>query len=139
MTVENKIILNTLICDDCTIGRMEVINKSLGSFYCFSLELPWVNNLTNISCIPDGVYRYKFRNSPSNGRVLELQNVEGRTYIQIHAGNFTRQIKGCILVGDSIKHIDGDSIPDVTNSKNTLALVLQYAGKEGEITINRWG
>lgn len=140
MTEEtNSITIDSMLQGDCTIGRMTVNNNTLGAFQCFTLELPWLNNITNISCIPAGTYKYKFRNSPSNGRVLELQDVEGRTYIQIHAGNFTRQILGCILVGESITFLDGDDIPDVTNSRNTLALVLQYAGKEGTITINRYG
>ena len=133
------ITLETVSYDDATIGRMRVNNSTLGDFQCFTLELPWLNNRTNISCIPAGTYEYKFRQSPSNGRVLELQDVDGRTYIQIHAGNYTRQILGCILVGDSVTFIDGDTIPDVANSRNTLALVLQYAGKSGTITIKRYG
>ena len=67
--------------------------------------------------------------------VLELLDVFGRTFIQIHSGNFTRQTKGCILVGDGIKWLDDDGTPDVTNSKNTLAKLLSLAGSMGEIHI----
>lgn len=116
--------------DDCTIGRLWINN-----FQCFTLELPNLDNQQDISCIPAGDYEYYFRNSPHNGDVLELRNVEDRSYIQIHAGNYTRQILGCILVGDGVKWLDGDSIPDVTNSKNTLKRLLKEAGTSGTIKI----
>ena len=110
---------------------------SIDHFKCFSLELPSINNEQDISCIPSGTYDYYARNSPSNGLVLELRAVPNRRYIQIHSGNFTRQILGCILVGDSIKYLDSDQIPDVTNSKATLRKVLELAGKSGKIKIRR--
>lgn len=132
----NKIIIDSVKYEDCTLGRIDVQGPS-GRFRCFSLELPWLNNRTDISCIPEGEYKYFARTSPSNGQVLELADVPDRTYIQIHAGNYTRQIRGCILVGDSIRYLDDDFIPDVTNSRNMLAEVLRYAGKEGTIEIRR--
>ena len=63
--------------------------------------------------------------SPKNGHVLELIDVPNRTFIQIHKGNFTYQIEGCILVGDGVKWLNGDSIPDVTNSTKTLEKLLE--------------
>ena len=76
-------------------------------------------------------------NSPSKGLVLLLHDVPNRTYIEIHAGNFTRQILGCILVGDGIKYLDNDTIPDVTNSKNTLNKLIDLISGETEIEITR--
>lgn len=104
---------------DCTLGRL-----SFGNFKCFTLELPWNNNLNDISCIPEGKYEAFKRKSPKNGLCVELKSVKGRTNIQIHSGNYTRQIEGCILTGDSIKYLDNDGIPDVTNSRNTLDKML---------------
>lgn len=115
---------------DCTLGIFTV-----DKFRCFSLELPDNDNQQDISCIPEGTYGYYLRNSPKNGLILELKLVINRDYIQIHSGNFTRQILGCILVGESIKYLDSDSIPDVTNSKATLKKVLAAAGKSGKIEI----
>lgn len=128
------IILESMSYDDCTMGRMWC-----KGFQCFTLELPWLNNLTSISCIPAGVYDYFFRESPSNGNVLELKDVPNRTYIQIHAGNYRRHTEGCILVGDRFMFIDGDSVPDVGNSKNTLGELLKVAGAEGQIEVRRHG
>ncbi len=115
---------------DCTIGRMNI-----KGFQCFTLELPDIDNQRNISCIPEGEYEYKLYQSPKHGTVLHIQDVDNRSMIEIHAGNYTRQILGCILPGDSVKWLDRDSIPDVTNSKNTLKKILKLAGESGTIRI----
>ena len=115
---------------DCTIGRL-----SINNFQCFTLELPDLGNEQDISCIPDGRYEYYFRESPSNGNVLELRNVPDRSYIQIHAANHTRQLRGCIAVGDSVRFLDSDKIPDITNSKKTLSKLLEVAGPFGILHI----
>ena len=116
--------------DNCTLGILKI-----DGFSCFTLELPDKNNEPDISCIPRGRYGYYKRNSPKNGNVLELRNVPDRTFIQVHAGNFTRQIQGCILVGESIKFLDDDDIPDVTNSRNTLKKLLSKVKDFGVIEI----
>jgi hypothetical protein len=115
---------------DCTIGYL-----SIDGFKCFSLELPDLGNEKDISCIPEGDYEYYYRVSPSNGPCLELKDVPNRRYIQTHAGNFTKQTAGCLLVGDAIRFIDNDNIPDISNSKSTLAQLLSNAGINGIIRI----
>ena len=111
----HKLIIDRAYKKDFTIGLVEV-----EGFRCFSLELPWKNNGQNVSCIPPGVYDCKKIVSPSLGECFEIQNVRARTYIRAHKGNFTYQIKGCVLFGDSLKYIDGDSIVDVANSSATF-------------------
>lgn len=101
---------------DCTLGRL-----SCGDFSCFTLELAWLDNKKNISCVPEGIYDSHLYFSPRFDRwVIVLTGVPGRSYIEIHAGNFTRDIEGCILVGNGIKNLDSDNIPDVTSSNVTL-------------------
>lgn len=124
------ILLERWYRSNCTLGIFTINN-----FRCFSLELPDRDNQQDISCIPEGKYEYYFRVSPHNGKVLELRNVRNRDYVQIHSGNYTRQILGCILVGESIKYLNADSIPDVTSSVKTLKKVLKLAGKTGIIEI----
>lgn len=129
----SKITIDTISYNDCTLGRLQY-----GDFQCFTLELPWLNNRTGESCIPEGEYEISHYNSPKHGDVLLLVNVVGRSMIEIHAGNYTRQIEGCILVGDSIKYLDGDSIPDVTNSKNTLRKLVSLVPVSGDsISVQR--
>lgn len=116
---------------NCTIGILKC-----GNFLCFNLELPDLDNQTNISCIPEGDYHFHVRHSNKNkGFVIELEDVPDRTNIQIHSANFTKQILGCIAVGDSIKYLNKDSIPDVTNSRNTLKKLLKLVSDSGEIKI----
>jgi len=128
------IFIDTWMCGDCTVGRL-----AYGDFHCLTLELPWVSNEKNISCIQAGSYTAVKYDSPKNGEVLLLRSVHARTMIEIHAGNFTRDIEGCILVGDSLKYLDGDSVLDVTNSKKTLGKLLQAVPDEVEIGIVRRG
>jgi len=131
---KDVLFIDSWTCDDCTIGRL-----SYGEFRCLTLELPWVSNEKNISCIPAGNYTATEYDSPKHGQVLLLENVAGRSMIEIHAGNYTRQIEGCILVGDSLKYLDGDDVLDVTNSKVTLRKLLNAVPNEVEIAIVRHG
>lgn len=111
--------LDTWMQSDCTLGRL-----SFNGLECFTLELPWRDNQNGLSCISGGLYKCSLYQSPRHGLVILIEDAHGRTMIEIHSGNYTRQIKGCILVGDGIKHLDADSIPDVTNSKATLNKLL---------------
>ncbi len=118
--------------NDCTVGRLTL---SGSAFQCFTLELPWLENESNVSCIPKGTYKAFKRTSQRNGSVFELRNVQQRSSIQCHSGNYTRQIQGCILVGSSVTFLDADTIPDVTNSKDTLAKLLALLPDEFEVTL----
>jgi len=103
-----------------------------------SLELPCLDNKQNVSCIPPGEYDYRLRFSPGKQTyVLELQNVPGRTYIQIHIGNYTSQIEGCILVGRGLTHLNDDAIIDVYDSASAMRELLAVAGEYGVIRIER--
>lgn len=117
--------------EDCTIGRL-----SYGDFQCFTLELPLLDNANDVSCIyPAGGYKGQKHFSTKNKDVIAINNVMGRTGIQIHSGNYTYQILGCILVGDSVKFLNDDKIPDVTNSRNTLKKLLSILPETFNIEI----
>jgi hypothetical protein len=70
-------------------------------------ELPWRENRPNISRIPAGIYTVCLRYSPKYGNVYEVKDVQGRTYILLHQGNFCgdeslgfrTNVQGCILLG----------------------------------------
>jgi len=115
---------------DCTLGRLQ-----FGNFQCFTLELPDLGNAPNVSCIPAGTYKAFKRHSPKNGLVVELKNVPNRSFIQIHRGNYTRQIEGCIVVGSSIAFLDNDQVPDVTNSGVTMDKLLALLPDEFEVKL----
>lgn len=77
-------------------------------FWLFTLELPWRDNLPNLSCIPSGTYEVTRRYSPSFNRTTYwVKAVPNRSYILIHsasfAGDSTKGLKtnlqGCIALG----------------------------------------
>jgi hypothetical protein len=68
---------------------------------CLTLELPWLENKPEISCIPPGLYPCARHESQKFGRVWMLQNVPARSAILIHAGNTIKDTQGCILAGRS--------------------------------------
>jgi len=68
-----------------------------GNILCNSIELPWHNNLSRISCVPEGTYELVKRYSPKHKWHLQLNNVPNRQLILIHAANDAiKELKGCI-------------------------------------------
>ena len=117
-----------------TIGNLIGISDVGNSiFTCDTLELPWLGNKNKISCISIGLYKVKKRYSKKYGWHLHIQDVEGRTYILIHSGNYYTQILGCILVG-KLGFVNTDDIVDVADSRKTLKKLLSLI-KEDEIDL----
>ena len=121
-----------------TEGELELYNEDTHEieFKCKTLELPWIENLTNISCIPEGFYDVVPRTSAKYKKHFHVTDVEGRSFILIHHGNYAgsdnpntgrSDIRGCILVGKSHIDLDGDGIKEVTNSKWTMEALLEVA------------
>lgn len=68
-----------------------------GDKLCYTIELPWVNNQCNMSCIPEGTYVLRKRWSPKHQWHLEITGVKGRGLILIHAANNAiMELRGCI-------------------------------------------
>ncbi len=99
--------------NDCTLGRLE-----FDGFRCWTVERPWLDNAVNVSCVPDGTYTMERHDSPKFGpNVWELQNVPNRSYILIHAGNTSKDVTGCIALGEGLRTgADG-----VTSSRKALS------------------
>ena len=85
-----------------TLGKLYVPDASTvvaSAIEFYTLENPWLDNAKNISCIPEGEYICKMRNSPRFGWRYHLQGTEPRTWILIHPGNYPKDTKGCIMLG----------------------------------------
>jgi hypothetical protein len=68
-----------------------------GKRICFTIELPWLNNKPQISCIPEGKYEVVKRFSEHHEQHLLLKNVAKRSLILIHPANdAVKELKGCI-------------------------------------------
>lgn len=114
---------------DATIGRLVY-----GDFQCFSLERVKGLNRINKDCILPGEYQGFKRVSPANGPCIQFEDKNGRTFIQIHKGNYVGDTVGCILVGDSIG-LREDNTPWVKNSVRTLERLLDLVPDTVGITI----
>lgn len=132
-----------------TLGRLKVIFdqdqnswarpfhwKGFHRYECETLELPWMDNRRNISCIPADVYEVVKHISPRHGECFEIQNVPNRTHILIHAGNYYTDIEGCILVGSWYADIDKDGNLDVARSKKTLKELLEILPDEFSLVVH---
>lgn len=105
---------------DRTLGSLVVNDYRMRSFGFAVLELPYRNNQVNISCIPVGKYGCRLRTSQKYGKHLEVLEVPNRSDILIHVGNFPKDTKGCLLIGDRFTDLDGDGLKEVANSRRAL-------------------
>lgn len=120
-----------LIIERYSHGEKQTIGSIIGvsevgheRFRHDTLELPWLDNQKNISCIPIGRYKLKKRFSKKYKHHLHIQDVENRTWVLIHAGNYYTDILGCVLVGSGLKDINHDGVVDVVSSKKTLKSIM---------------
>lgn len=84
-----------------------------------AIELPWKENETGHSCIPEGKYLLIKRYSQKHGHHLQVLNVPGRDLILIHpANNAVKELRGCIA---PVTTITGPGL-GATSKIPTLAL-----------------
>ena len=95
----NLLILRDTFTDNSTIGELFLNDE----FMCDTLENPELNNVRNISCIPEGQYNVRLRTAKESATRdylhLLVQEVPNRDYILFHIGNSPKDTSGCILVG----------------------------------------
>jgi len=116
--------------------------QTLGYFYVDgadfkgkTMELEYNDNKKRISCIPPGTYTVVKRTSPKYGQHFHITNVPNRDMILIHGCNYSRQLLGCIGVGESFIDLDHDGLKDITNSKATLAKLYSIMPDEFQLII----
>ncbi len=104
--MQHAVILRDTTSDHGTFGRLFTPDGT--EFQ--TLELPWRDNRSNLSCIPVGKYETRHLERSASGRyrdVYHLLSVDRRTGILMHAGNYagdrTKGLQthshGCILIG----------------------------------------
>jgi len=120
---------------NATYGYATLLGEGV-SMQFKTLELPWLDNQRRISCIPEGVYQVMKHISPKFGKTFFLPDVPNRSEILIHKGNYTRDTLGCILPGSKFKDIDGDTLPDVIESGQTMNTLWRLLPNEFEIEIS---
>ncbi|MEI7510473.1 MAG: DUF5675 family protein [Flavobacterium sp.] len=87
------LILTRTYFPEGTNGKLECEGK----FICNTIELPWKNNETKVSCIPEGKYFIRKRYSRKFHWHLEVLDVPQRSLILFHpANNALQELNGCI-------------------------------------------
>lgn len=97
--------------DQGTFGRILLP----GGVFLFTGELPWRENQSNVSCIPEGLYPCSWTFSERfRRRLYQVASVLSRTGIRIHSANlmgahppYLAQLNGCIALGEKLGTIDG--------------------------------
>lgn len=89
---------------------------------CVSMELPWLENQHQVSCIPIGNYMVEQFTHDKLGRIFRILNVPDRDYIYMHGANWPTQIKGCIAPG--MDYGEPNNIPGIIKSQDALHLLL---------------
>ena len=95
------------------------------------IERPWLNNQTDISCIPAGEYRCTFLEHSSSGKyknIYHIQNVPDRIGVLLHNGNLAIQSKACPLIGKRRGILAGQ--PAVLNSLTALYEFVELMERE---------
>lgn len=100
-----------------------------GAYACKTLELAWLDNLQQKSCIPEGIYPVTKEKHAKYGICFRLHNVPGRAGVLIHYGNYAGSLNpntgrpdslGCILPGKQHIDLNKDKIKDITESKKVM-------------------
>ena len=127
-------------------------------FTCNTLELPYKNNKTGLSCIEAGTYFGRVEYHPHyKCNVIRLEDKNGRKGILIHNGNFAgdievdadhdkvpdyvSQVEGCIEVGAGyglVERKDKKLQFGITKSKDTLARLTEHLGPGRHEFIIQW-
>lgn len=98
------VLLKRTYHEDGTNGRL-IVDEQL---VCYTIELPWLHNRRNVSCIPEGSYQLRKRYTQGRGTHLIVEGVEGRTGILLHpANNALKELRGCIA---PVTTLDGPGI-----------------------------
>lgn len=64
---------------------------------CHTLELPWLNNAKDVSCIPEGRYKLYRCYSKKFDWHIGIKDVVNRKFITLHpANNALQELRGCI-------------------------------------------
>ena len=92
-----------------------------GQLKCHSIELPWHNNESSVSCIPEGTFQCEKHISDHLGNCLHVMNVPNRADILIHpANNAIKELRGCIapvtvLTGPGMGDKSRIQVDDIVN------------------------
>ena len=118
-----KIVVNRILSNEHkTLSECTLLEHGIPIMEFKGIELPWLNNKRNVSCIPENLYRAVAvrRASFPHKYAIWILDVPQRSQIMIHTANYARQLLGCLAPGRGFKDIDNDGIIDVYSSQDVM-------------------
>ncbi len=126
-------------------GTFSYLYRQDGSKVCVMCERADKNNAPNVSCIPEGTYRWLPHESPKFGNCYALEaetlgvtryGPSLRTHILTHKANTPDQLEGCLAPGVAFGILGNDwAVLNSTAAFN--ALMQELGGDEHTLTIVR--
>jgi hypothetical protein len=106
-----------------------------GNLICYTIELPWLHNHHNISCIPEGKYELRKRFVQKFGVHLVVVDVPDRSWILIHSAiDAKKQLQGCIAPVTALTG-PGKGLQSKAANEKLKALVLAAIDKNERVFI----
>jgi len=134
-----------------TTGCLSIYDEDTEVYQCRTLELPYLENHKNISCIPPGEYKCERATSAKHGLCFLINDVPDRSNILIHIGNYAsekillskaleKDLKkidtlGCILPGLRFVDINLDGNVDVFDSTLAMGMLLHILPSKFQLII----
>lgn len=112
----------------------QLIDADDERFICYTLERPWLDNESKVSCVRAGgpVTAHRFRGKRPYD-VFKLAEWFGRDDVELHIGNLPHDSEGCILLGRSFGDVNGQR--GVTDSKGGFGDFMAWAAGEDTIEL----
>lgn len=141
-----KVKLERYETDD--LGTFGVMTTDSG-LQLYSGELPWRDNLPQISCVSPRVFTVTWGQSPKHGWCYHLEDIAERENCEIHAANwmgdalkgYACQLEGCVALGRAVMAVAFPDRPGygqkgLSSSRDALtAFEADLAHKAFELTI----
>lgn len=101
--------------------------------FALTLERPWLDNASDVSCIPAGKYTCKRFSSESHPDTFQVMDVPDRFGILFHTGNLMQHSAGCILVGEMFEPYKGQ--PAILSSKKGFSEFMEKLQNQTEFEL----
>jgi hypothetical protein len=119
-----KLLISRTYNNNFTLGSIFILDGERLIHKCKCIELPWLSNQPNVSCIPEGEYNTIKESHSKRGKIFRLLYVHGRSGILFHKGNFVagyvKDSEGCILPGNYFIDINDDGNLDIAESTKAM-------------------
>lgn len=118
-----------------TVGEFNVYVNGYFFAKFYSLEPPVESHNGSPVCIPRGVYPVASDDTGKH-QLCKILNIPGRNNIELHAGNYVKDTKGCILIGKNYIMNEDSSNVVLNCSLAIVSKLKSFKPFKGNLIIN---